>query len=184
MGFLAGEATQGELQGELLNARYALGHSKTHSSYSTQTYSVNLSVNVSGWPLASVCCEFGGCLSPQLSLALIGCVECSACCKEHGHSTVRMFNYLPHLRGCAACVSALRRVQLRRRLRRLAGEAFTVTCLPPAACKAPAGGARQSHSQTALLINHARKMAQLTEGMRVFFEEGGPTYLCVGRDEQ
>jgi len=34
------------------------------------------------------------------------------------------------------------------------------------------------------LANHARKMAQLTEGMRVFFAEGGPTYLCVGRDEQ
>jgi len=38
------------------------------------------------------------------------------------------------------------------------------------------GACRQSHSQTALLVaNHARKMAQLTEGMRVFFEEGGVT---------
>ena len=34
------------------------------------------------------------------------------------------------------------------------------------------------------LANHAHKMAQLTEGMRVFFEEKGPLYLCVGRDDQ
>ena len=34
------------------------------------------------------------------------------------------------------------------------------------------------------LANHAHKMAQLTEGMRVFFDEKGPLYLCVGRDEQ
>jgi len=27
-------------------------------------------------------------------------------------------------------------------------------------------------------------MAELTEGMRVIFEEGGPVLLCIGRDEE
>ena len=51
-------------------------------------------------------------------------------------------------------------------------------------CHMPAAGSlqgacrwRKAITLADCLANHARKMAQLTEGMRVFFEEGGPTSL-------